>query len=94
MNIDNLLPVGTIVKLNIENEVKYMVAGYFPQNAKGDRKDYVLVRYPIGAINSKVFFFVDQEQIKDVVFEGYKDRDFNAMAVLMDNAQKAEKSKF
>lgn len=91
MNINNLLPIGTIVKLNAESEVKYMVVGYFPQNAKGDRKDYVLVRYPIGAINSKVFFFVNQEQIKDVVFEGYKDKDFSAMAVLMDNAQRQEK---
>lgn len=90
MDINNLLPIGSIVKLNTESEVKYMVVGYFPQNTKGDRKDYVLVRYPIGAINSQVFFFVNQEQIKSVVFEGYKDKDFNAMAMLMDNALKKE----
>ena len=85
-------PIGTVVKILEGEEAKFMIVGYFPQNEKGEQRDYVSVRYPMGASNNNVYFFFNPEHIKEVIFEGYKSEEFNAFLRLVNRfiAQEGE----
>ena len=74
-----ILPIGTVVNLKKTSEMPVMIIGYFPYNENGDSKDYVSVRYPMGAFDNKMFFFFNQEDIEEVVFKGYMDDSFTAL---------------
>ena len=74
--MENILPIGSIVRLN-NGQQKLMITsrgalynnegtiGYF---------DYSGCIYPMGQTNQQVFFF-NQENISEVLFKGYSDED-------------------
>lgn len=84
--MDNYLPIGTIVVLNENIDVKFMVVGYLPTNQKGDCRDYAAIRYPMGVYDNHSFFFFDNKDIHKVLFKGYEDDDFTSMMALLKNA--------
>ncbi len=73
----NYLPVGTLVKLKIEDLTVYsVIVGYFPQNNKGISMDYVGVNYPFGVMDNNSFLFFNEEGIGEVIQEGYKGEEY------------------
>lgn len=70
--MDNLLPIGTIVRL-YNGEIDLMIIGRFPlynQEGKIGYFDYVACLYPTGVASEELLYF-NQENIEDVIFEGY-----------------------
>lgn len=80
-----ILPIGTVVNLKNTIEMPVMIIGYFPYNENGDSKDYVSVRYPMGAYDNKMFFFFNHEDIERIIFYGYSDDSFVSMAKLIES---------
>lgn len=76
-------PIGTVVKVLEGEDVEFMIVGYLPQNENGEYRDYVSVRYPMGAFNNNVYFFFNHEHIGEVVFEGYNSKEFKAFLQIM-----------
>lgn len=71
----HLLPVGSVVLLE-EAEKKLLIIGNYVKKADDDRVyDYVGVPYPEGYIGGETMFLFFQEDIKQVVFLGYIDKD-------------------
>lgn len=52
-----ILPIGTIVTLNNQSDLKFMIVGYFPQNESGEQRDYSAIRYPMGVYDNRMYFF-------------------------------------
>ncbi len=69
---ENMLPIGTVVKLKESSANKYIITGY-ALKADGKRYDYCAVLYPFGELNSmgadRVF---DVDDIAETVFEGFR----------------------
>ncbi len=80
-----ILPIGTVVNLKNTIEMPVMIIGYFPYNENGDSRDYVSVRYPMGAFDNKMYFFFNQEDIEKVVFEGLKNDSFTALKKMVES---------
>lgn len=78
-----VLPIGTVVSVGEEENIKFMIVGYFPVNEKGEKRDYSAVRYPMGAYDSKMFFFFDDVAITKIHHNGYEDENFIALSELI-----------
>lgn len=71
-NVKDLMPIGSVVRLK-EAEKKLMIIGIKQLNEeKGTVKDYIGVMYPEGYLNKEVFFTFDQEDVEEIIFEGYR----------------------
>lgn len=79
-----LQPIGTIVNLKNVNNYNFMIIGYLPTNENNESKDYVGVRYPMGAVNNKVFFYFNHSDITDVIFTGYINNEFDVFKHIFD----------
>ena len=71
-----IYPIGTVVKLVQNSKVPMMIIGYRPIKDDGTKKDYVAVAYPVGCVDSEFFFMINQDEIKEVLFSGYANKDF------------------
>lgn len=74
--MDRILPIGSVVRLNNGKE-KLMILNRVPlynNNGMLGYFDYSASIYPYGPSGQDVFFF-NEEDIKEVLFEGYKDED-------------------
>jgi len=91
MEKKEFLPIGSVVRILKDEDAMFMIAGYLPQNSKGERLDYISVRYPMGAFNSNVYFFFNHEHIKEVVFKGYESKEFDAFLKIMNGLLAQEK---
>ncbi len=89
-----IYPIGTVVELVQNSKVPMMIIGYKPMKEDGTKKDYVAVAYPIGCIDSKYFFMINQEEIKEVIFPGYASTSFVAFRehFLRESAETQEES--
>ena len=70
----NLLPLGSVVRLN-KGELKIMIISRLPlYNNEGTIGyfDYAACVYPTGQADQQVHFF-NEEDIAEVFFEGYRD---------------------
>lgn len=72
------LNLGSIVHLkDDEKNIKLMIISYLPEVSENDKKgyyDYAACLYPFGLIEDKAFFF-NEEDIDEVLEEGYSDED-------------------
>lgn len=84
----NILPIGTIVLIHKIPSMKFMIVGYFPTNKSGERKDYTAIRYPMGAYDNRLFFFFDEEDISELIYEGYKDNEYEIMRDFIEESEK------
>ena len=82
MNV--ILPIGSVVKIhNVERLV--MIFGYLQKStAKPDQiVDYVGVPYPSGNINLLTQYGFQMTDIAEVVFEGYRNEQFEKIEMLL-----------
>lgn len=70
-NIKELLPVGSVVILK-EGTKQLMVIGVMQEDTDGKQYDYLGVFYPEGFIGQEALFLFQEEEVKEVFFEGYK----------------------
>ncbi|GAB6259507.1 MULTISPECIES: DUF4176 domain-containing protein [Peribacillus] len=69
---NELLPIGTIVLLDIFSQ-PLMVYGRMQQQAEKDSVwEYVACPYPQGHISDESNVFFNHEQIKQVIFKGFE----------------------
>lgn len=69
------LPMGSVVLLK-EGTKRIMIYGRKQIAAEtGDEYDYVACLYPEGNISDEYTFLFNQEDIEQVVFEGYTDEE-------------------
>lgn len=69
----NFLPIGSVVELE-NGKAQLMIVNRFPlynENGKIGYYDYSACLYPQGNINNEYYFF-NSENIKTILFEGYK----------------------
>lgn len=76
MEIQKLLPIGTIVLLE-NGEKKLMVIGIKQTEASGDGKeyDYLGILYPEGHIGEQFQYLFNHKDIKEIFFRGYEDEE-------------------
>jgi len=69
-----ILPLGTVVKLKKGDQELMIIGRAQLSNFKGTLGyfDYVSVLYPHGAIGSDEFAFFNDEDVAEVIFEGYR----------------------
>lgn len=71
MNRD-LLPIGSVVEVPLEQTPLLMVIGYFPQT-ETDSADYLVVPYPVGALLENAALLIDEADVSKVIHRGYLD---------------------
>jgi len=74
MDRDYILPIGTVVKLK-KGEQELMVVGraqLFNNAGTIGYFDYSAALYPQGVISNSEFLFFNDDDIEEVIFEGYR----------------------
>ena len=89
--MDKLLPVGSVVSLDADKNVKLMIIGYYPVDPKtGKRYTYCGAQFPSGISKDGIVELFDQNDILKVVFTGYATAEGDAgLANLQASAQPA-----
>lgn len=72
---EKLLPIGSVVSTSESEEVKFMIVGFYPSNAKKEKYDYAAVVYPWGIMDGKLFIFFNHKDIKKVIAKGYENEE-------------------
>ena len=74
--IDNLLPIGSVVKVN-GSEKRLMVFGVKQKTGEDEERvyDYVGVTYPEGNLGKEYHILFDEADIEEVVFRGFEDQE-------------------
>ena len=88
MNV--ILPIGSVVKLRNTAE-PVMIFGYLQKTSAkpGEVVDYVAVQYPIGNVNIFTQYGFQMTDITEVIFEGYRNEEFEKIAALLKLRQMA-----
>lgn len=75
MNMKQLLPIGTIVRL--KNATKSLcIVGMLQVDSNEVLHDYIGVLYPEGYIDAETLFLFEHEDIEEIEFEGYSGAEF------------------
>lgn len=86
-------PVGTIVKLTLDKDMLFMIAGYLTRQGDGDIHDYFAVPFPLGLSKANQYVSFNRNCITEVVHMGYCDEDcqnvLDGFDDLMKNIRKA-----
>ena len=87
-NEEVLLPIGSIVVLK-EGYKKLMIIGRMQLQGKEEGLwDYLGVLYPEGYLGEGYTFLFNNEDIEEVVFEGYTDLEDEAFRIALKKLQK------
>lgn len=87
----NYLPIGTLVRLDAkELSIYSVIAGYCPQNEKGEQMDYVGINYPFGVMDNSSFLFFNEEGIGEIIQEGYKGSEYERFVQAFKEVMKTE----
>jgi len=89
----DILPIGTIVTLQNDSNIKFMIVGYFPTNQSGEQRDYSAIRYPMGIYDNRMYFFFNSSDISNIIHRGFEDDEFIIMTELIkDNIKIIQKA--
>lgn len=78
--MNDILPVGSIIKLEKDAPAAIMITGYFPiENKSGKNFDYSGVIYPEGLNSSLNLLLFNKEDIEVVLYTGYSDETHQIM---------------
>lgn len=69
MEINNLLPIGTVVRVK-ESEKNMMIIGVIPE-MEGVRYDYIAVLFPEGYLTEEQIYLFNHSDIEQVHYLGY-----------------------
>ncbi|GAB2025561.1 DUF4176 domain-containing protein [Lactovum odontotermitis] len=75
MNKDHILPLGTVVTLK-NGDIKLMIVGraqLFNNEGTIGYFDYSALAYPQGVVSESEYAFFNDEDIEELLFEGYRD---------------------
>ena len=75
MNIENLLPIGSVITVKGANK-SMMIIGILPEN-EGKRYDYIAVLYPEGYLTEKQIYLFNHDDIEKVEYLGYMNAEFH-----------------
>lgn len=65
-------PIGTVVKLTLDKDMLFMIAGYLTRQGDGRVFDYFAVPFPLGLIKENQYVSFNRECITEVVHVGYR----------------------
>ena len=68
-------PIGTIVKVTLDEDMLFMISGYLATQNKGKAFDYMAVPFPLGLMRSNHYIIFNKECITEVVHVGYCDNE-------------------
>ena len=76
IKVNGLLPIGSIVLLK-DGEKRLMINGIMQSDASGSGADfdYLGVLYPEGHIGDEFQYLFNHEDIAQIVFRGYEDKE-------------------
>ncbi len=80
MEIENLLPIGSIVRLN-DSEKRLMICGIKQSGSSGDgdvEADYIGIMYPEGYMGEQYQYLFNHDRIVEVVYRGFEDDERDA----------------
>lgn len=82
--MNTILPIGSVVRLK-KGTKPVMIFGYMQKSAlhPDDMADYIGVPYPEGNINIAVQIGFQMTDIQEVLFEGYRNKDFEPWEKLL-----------
>lgn len=66
-------PVGTIVRLSIDKDMLFMIAGYLTKQGEGTAHDYFAVPFPLGLMKENQYISFNRECVTEVVHVGFCD---------------------
>ena len=92
MKIDkDFLPVGTVVKLRLEDRM-FMIVGYYGTN-KTTKKvyDYIGVYYPFGFEGEENLLTFNRSYVKEILHMGYENERFVKFKEELEKIDKLEK---
>ena len=91
---DELLPVGSIVKIRFSKN-KYMIMGYYVNDLeKQEKYDYVAVEYPIGLLSLNDVAGFSADYVKQVLHKGFETEESKEfLTKLKEEISKAEENK-
>jgi hypothetical protein len=75
VEIENLLPIGSIVRLK-DSEKRLMVFGIKQSGSSGGSDvdaDYIGVLYPEGYMGEQYQYLFNHENIEEIVYRGFED---------------------
>ena len=78
----NLLPIGSVVRLEVKDAVPIAIIGYYPI-VEEKRYDYCGVVLPIGFFKDGAVVTFDKSQVKTIEYRGYEDSKSNALYDIM-----------
>lgn len=84
-------PIGTVVSLKEVPQLLFMITGLEVQGENGECRDYVAVRYPMGALDPSNYYFFNQNQIEQVVHMGFVNVDHETYVELIQCALEKRK---
>lgn len=87
---NKVLPIGSIVKLK-DDDNKIVIIGY---DVRADNKThkYTALPYPFGYNSQELFFLFNDEDIENVIFEGYKINNYELVEkIVCDHFEKQSK---
>lgn len=82
--MNTILPIGSVVMLK-KGTKPVMIFGYLQKSTlhPGELVDYIGVPYPEGNIHIKAQFGFQMTDIREVLFEGYRDESFEPWEALL-----------
>lgn len=92
--MNTILPIGSVVMLK-KGTKPVMIFGYLQKSNLHPEEiaDYVGVPYPEGNLHVKAQFGFQMTDIKEVLFEGYRDESFGPWEALLKLSAQRHKSK-
>lgn len=86
-------PIGTIVKLTIDEDMLFMISGYLTRQGDGRTYDYFAVPFPLGLMKDNQYISFNHDRITEVVHSGYCDDEckklLNSLDQLVENLKNA-----
>lgn len=65
--------IGTIVRIDLDEELQFMIAGYLPKREDSGIFDYFAVPFPFGFVDERKYICFNRDAVTEVVFEGFCD---------------------
>lgn len=74
MKMENsLLPIGSVVAIREEGEIRLMILGYYPVDPENKKIfQYMGIPWPFGIADAFAAVLFDDDQISELVFRGYE----------------------
>ena len=70
------------MRLNRAEDI-FLIIGLAVRNADGETRDYLAVRYPVGALSTANYYFFNHNMIETIIHQGYDSVDHESYKNLL-----------